>query len=215
MTTLLSLNRRSLLQLAAALPLAGAALYGAGLIGASAVLASTVKAIPGIGIRVKKDPGGPKSRVRAVASDGAGRFSVTVAEAGNQSVDIDKAALQMAVNAQGATTPAGAAERVVTVRFAPGLRVSGPSGQTAVPGHPGTFILSSGNQTFIVSNMAAGSVIAGTIETLDVGDLFPGAAARGIKDAAIKSCNGCGMTGRMMAEPMSPMTPMVVPRPKG
>ena len=212
MTTLHSLNRRSLLQLAAALPLAGAALYGGGLIGAGAALAATNKPVGGVGIRACKRPGGSSARVRAVASDAAGRFSVTVAEAGEQSVDIDKAALQMAVNAQGTAHPAGAAERVVTVRFAPGLRVTGPSGQTAVPGHPGTFILSSGNQTFIVSNMAAGSVIAGTIETLDVGDLFPGAAARGIKDAAIKSCNGCGMTGRMMAEPMSPM---VVPRPKG
>jgi hypothetical protein len=153
--------------------------------------------------------------VRAVASDGAGRFSVTVAEAGDQSVDIDKAALQMAVNAQGMAQPAGAAERLVVVRFARGLRVTGPSGQTAVPGHPDTFILSSGNQTFIVSNMAAGSVIAGTIETLDLGDLFPGAAARGIKDPGVRSCGPCGLTGRMMAEPMTPMAPMVVPRPRG
>ena len=212
MTTSLNVNRRSLLQMAAALPLAGAALYGTGLIGAGALLAATNKPVGGIGIKVCKNPGGSSARVRAVASDGAGRFSMTVAEAGDQSVDIDKAALQMAVNAQGRASPAGAAERLVVVSFARGLRVSGPNGQNAVPGHPGTFILSSANQTFIVSNMAAGSVIAGTIETLDVGDLFPGAATRGIKDAAIKSCNGCGMTGRMMAEPMSPM---VVPRPKG
>jgi len=167
---------------------------------------------PGVGVRLCKRPGGSSARVRAVASDGAGRFSVTVAEAGDQSVDIDKAALQMAVNAQGTANPAGAAQRLVVVRFAPGLRVSGPNGQSAVPGNPGTFILSSGTQTFMVSTMAAGSVIAGTIETLDLGDLFPGAAAKGIKDQAVKGCGNCGVTGRMMAEPM---TPMVVPRPRG
>ena len=212
MTTSHSLNRRSLLQLAAALPLAGAALYGTGLIGAGAALAATNKPVPGVGIKCCKRPGGSSARVRAVASDGAGRFSMTVAEAGNQSVDIDKAALQMAVNAQAAASPAGAADRLVVVSFARGLRVTGPGGQSAVPGHPGTFILSSGTQTFIVANMAAGSVISGTVETVDVGDLFPGATARGIKDVGVKSCNGCGMTGRMMAEPM---TPMVVPRPRG
>ncbi|MGB7654348.1 MAG: hypothetical protein WBL74_02595 [Novosphingobium sp.] len=215
MTTSHGFNRRSLLQMAAALPLAGAALYGTGLIGAGAALAST-KQIPGIGIRVKKSPGGPTSRVRAVASDGAGRFSVTVAEAGNQSVDIDKAALQMAVNAQAHIYgPGTTAERLVVVSFARGLRVTGPGGQSAVPGHPGTFILSSGTQTFIVSNMAAGSVIAGTVETVDLGDLFPGAAAKGIKDQGVKTCGSCGLTGRMVAEPMTPMAPMVVPRPRG
>ena len=213
MTTSLNVNRRSLLQMAAALPLAGAALYGTGLIGAGAALAATNKPVPGVGVKICKNPGGSSKRVRAVASDGAGRFSVTVAEAGNQSIDIDKAALQMAVNAQAAAQPAGAADRIVVVSFARGLRVTGPSGQTAVPGHPGTFILSSGTQTFIVANMAAGSVIAGTVETVGLGDLFPGMTARGIKDQGVKPCGSCGMTsGRMMAEPMAPM---VVPRPRG
>ena len=198
MSTLHSLNRRSLLQLAAALPLAGVALYGTGLIGAGAALAATNKPVPGIGIRACKRPGGSSARVRAVASDAAGRFSVTVAEAGEQSVDIDKAALQMAVNAQGTGKPAGAAERLVVVRFARGLRVSGPNGQTAVPGQPNTFILSSGTQTFIVSNVAAGTVISGSIETVDAADLFPAATARGIRDNGVKSCSGCGMTGRMI-----------------
>ena len=197
MITSHSLNRRSLLQLAAALPLAGAALYGTGLIGAGAALAAT-KAIAGIGIRIRKNPGGPTSRVRAVASDPAGRFSVTVAEAGNQSVDIDKAALQMAVNADASASRSGAADRIVIVRFAPGPRVTGPGGQTAVPGKPGVFILSSGNQTFIVANVAAGTVISGTIETVDAADLFPAATAKGIKDQAVKGCGNCGVTGRMI-----------------
>jgi hypothetical protein len=199
MTTSLNLNRRSLLQMAAALPLAGAALYGTGLIGAGALLAATNKPVPGVGVRICKNPGGSSARVRAVASDAGGRFSVTVAEAGNQSVDIDKAALQMAVNTEAHIYgPGTTAERLVVVRFAPRLRVSGPSGQTAVPGHPGTFILSSGTQTFTVANMAAGSVIAGTIETLDLGDLLPGMTARGIKDPGVKLCGPCGMTGRMI-----------------
>jgi len=123
---------------------------------------------------------------------------VTVAEAGNQSVDIDKAALQMAVNADASANRSGAADRIVIVRFAPGPRVTGPTGQTAVPGKPGVFILSSGNQTFIVSNVAAGTVISGSIETVDAADLFPAATARGIKDNGVKSCSGCGMTGRMI-----------------
>ena len=198
MTTSHSLNRRSLLQLAAALPLAGAALYGTGLIGAGAALAATNKPVGGVGVRLCKRPGGSSARVRAVASDPAGRFSVTVAEAGNQSVDIDKAALQMAVNADASANRSGAADRIVIVRFAPGPRVTGPAGQTAVPGKPGVFILSSGNQTFVVSNVAAGTVISGSIETVDAADLFPAATARGIKDVGVKSCNGCGMTGRMI-----------------
>lgn len=210
MTTPLSLNRRTLWQMAAVLSLASTALYGGAVIGADEAMAATNKPVGGVGVRLCKRPGGPTTRVRAVASDSAGRFSVTVADAGNQSVDIDKAALQMAVNGQATTSPAGAAERMVVIRFAPGLRVSGPNGQSAVPGKPGVFILSSGTQTFIVANMAAGAGITGTIETLDLGDLFPGAAARGIKDVGVKSCNGCGMTGRMMAEPAA-NTP---PRPK-
>ena len=210
MTTPLSLNRRTLLQMAAALSLASTALYGGGVIGADEAMAATNKPVGGVGVRVCKNPGGSSARVRAVASDSAGRFSVTVADAGDQSIDIDKAALQMAVNGQAATSPAGAAERMVVIRFAPGLRVSGPNGQSAVPGKPGVFILSSGTQTFIVANMAAGAGITGTIETLDLGDLLPGATARGIKDPAVKGCGSCGLTGRMMAEPTSP----IPPRPK-
>jgi hypothetical protein len=200
MTPSHNLNRRSLLQLAAALPLAGVALYGTGLIGAGAALAQS-KPIVGVGVKCCKRPGGGSARVRAVASDGAGRFSLTVSEAGDQSVDIDKAALQMAVNGEAAANRSGVADRIVIVRFAPGLRVSGPSGQTAVPGKPGTFILSSGTQTFVVTNMAAGAVIAGTVETLDVGDLFPGMTAKGIKDKGVSSCGSCGVTGRMMSDP--------------
>ncbi|WP_310533897.1 hypothetical protein [Novosphingobium sp.] len=220
MTTSHSLNRRTLLQMAAALSLASTALYGGGVIGAGEAMAST-KQIAGIGIRVRKNPGGPTSRVRAVASDGAGRFSVTVADTGNQSVDIDKAALQMAVNGQAATSPAGAAERMVVVRFAPGLRVSGPNGQSAVQGKPGVFILSSGTQTFVVAGMAAGSVISGVIETADAGDLFPGAAQGGV---ASTNRNGdtpprfelprgsFGGSDRMI--PRNDINPLPRPRPK-
>ena len=205
-----SLNRRSLLQMAAALPLAGAALYGTGLIGAGAALAATNKPVPGIGVRISKNPGGSSARVRAVVSDPAGRFSVTVAEAGEQSVDIDKAALQMAVNADASASRSGAADRIVIVRFAPGPRVTGPGGQTAVPGKPGVFILSSGNQTFVVANVAAGTVISGSIETVDAADLFPAATARGIRDNGVKSCSGCGMTGRMI--PRTDGEPVAGPR---
>ncbi len=197
MNTSHSLNRRSLLQLAAALPLAGAALYGTGLIGAGAALAATNKPVGGVGVRLCKRPGG-NARVRAVASDAGGRFSLTVAEAGDQSVDIDKAALQMAVNADASANRSGAADRIVIVRFAPGPRVTGPGGQTAVPGQPGVFILSSGTQTFVVSNVAAGTVISGSIETVDAADLFPVATARGIKDPGVRSCGSCGLTGRMI-----------------
>ena len=198
MTASHRLNRRSLLQMAAAVPLAGAALYGTGLIGAGAALAATNKPVVGVGVKICKNPGGSSARVRAVASDPAGRFSVSVAEAGNQSVDIDKAALQMAVNAQASAIRSGAADRIVIVRFAPGPRVTGPNGQTAVPGKPGVFILSSGNQTFVVSNVAAGAVISGSIETVDAADLFPAATAKGIKDNGVKSCGSCGITGRMI-----------------
>ena len=70
------------------------------------------------------------------------------------------------------------------------------------------FILSADNQTFIVSNMAAGAVISGSIETVDAGDLFPGATAKGIKDPGVKGCGNCGVTGRMI-----PRADQAVPRP--
>jgi len=60
MTTSHRLNRRSLLQMAAALPLAGAALYGTGLIGADAALAATNKPVGGVGVRICKNPGGSR-----------------------------------------------------------------------------------------------------------------------------------------------------------
>jgi hypothetical protein len=69
MTTSLTVNRRSLLQMAAALPLAGAALYGTGLIGAGALLAATNKPVVGVGIKVCKNPGG--------SSSGCGRWPAT------------------------------------------------------------------------------------------------------------------------------------------
>ncbi len=177
-----------------------AILYSSGLIGVGAVHAGQ-KAIPGIGIRIRKNPGG-NTRMRAVASDGAGRFSVTVSDAGDQSVDIDKAALQLAVNADAAANRAGAAERLVIVRFAPGLRVTGPGGQAAIAGQPGTFVLSPGNQTFMVKGVAAGTVISGVIETADFADLFPGTSSKGIKDQGVKGCGNCGVTGgRMISNP--------------
>ena len=198
------INRRQSLALALG---AGAAslVYGSGIIGAGVAQAATNKPVGGVGIKCCKRPGGGSKRVRAVASDVSGRFSMTVMDAGDQDVDIDKAALQMVVNA-GATAGRENEDRIVIVRFAPRLRVTGPSGQTAVPGQPSTFILTPGTQTFVVVGMAAGSTVSGSIETVDAADLFPGLTAKGIKDPAVKGCGSCGITGRMV--PRNDMNPL-------
>ena len=199
-----TMNRRQSLALVLG---AGAAslVYGGGMIGAGVAQAATNKPVAGVGIKICKNPGGSSKRIRAVASDVSGRFSMAVMDAGDQDVDIDKAALQMTVNA-GAAAGTESEDRIVIVRFAPRLRVTGPSGQTAVPGQPGTFILTPGTQTFVVAGMAAGAAVSGSIETVDAGDLFPGLTARGIKDVGVKSCNGCGMTGRMI--PRNDISPL-------
>lgn len=77
----------------------------------------------------------------------------------------------MAVNAEAAanrrTNPASdPASRVAVITFAPGLIVTAPGGQTAIPGRPGAFLLTSATQTFLIGQMAAGAVISATVETL-------------------------------------------------
>ena len=124
-------TRRATIKLA----LAGAAsAYAAGLIGVGTAFAQQAKPVAGVGVRSCKccRPGSSK-RVRTMPSDTAGQFSLTVSEAGDQDLDLDKAALQMAFDAQVRAAP-GQPPRVATVRFARGLNVSGPNGQAAVPG---------------------------------------------------------------------------------
>ena len=160
-------TRRSAMKLA----LAGAAsAYAAGLIGAGTAFAQQNKPVGGVGVRCCKRPGGSSKRVRTMPSDTAGQFSLTVSEAGDQDLDLDKAALQMAFDAQVRAAP-GQPPRIATVHFARGLNVSGPNGQAAVPGMANVFILSPAAQTFIVRGMAAGSVISGVIETVDLSSL--------------------------------------------
>ena len=180
--------------------------FGTGLLGSSAAWASSVKPVGGVGVRSCKRPGGSSARVRVSPSDSAGRVSIAVAEAGEQSFDVDKAALQMAVNAEAAanrrTNPASdPAARVAVITFAPGLRVTAPGGQTALAGRPGTFVLTSGTQTFVIGQMAAGAVISASVETMDLADL-----ERGIKDQGIKACGRCGVTGRMIPDPSGPVS---------
>lgn len=228
----MALSRRGMLGMVAG---GGALLFTTGLIGVSAAAAATNKPVGGVGVRLCRRPPLPNSRIIPTPTDAAGRLVYTAAEAGDYDVEVVRPDLQRAVNAlaaqemveatAAAATQRGmviqgplamapaivAAERIVIVRFAAGLRVTAPNGQVAVAGNPGVFILSAGPQIFIVNGMAAGGTISASIETVDVSDLVPaaqiaaatvaaGAAnARGRADiGAVLFAANSGYRGRMV-----------------
>lgn len=162
--------------------------------------AAATKAIPGVGIRIKKSPGGTTSRAAPPTTSRNGAFSVRVTDSGDYSVILDGNQIEGAANGLVARDPTfRAADAAVLVTFAPGLVVRATNGQAPIL--PNVFVVSNLAQEFLVTAPRGGITIAGILSMEDF-TLAPGETAKGIKDPGVKSCGSCGMTGRMIPNPL-------------
>ncbi len=150
---------------------------GAGLVLGNPAVAATNKPVPGVGVRVNKNPGGSSARTTnpGLKSGADGSFQLNGLEPGDYDVTPDggkTVILQVGADGKlgGMVQEEGGVRSVVKLR--PGGL--GPVGSA------------------VDSSRAKPSVEI-------AGQSAPGSADRGIKDQGVKSCGSCGLTGKVAA----------------